>query len=162
MDDDEARRTVWEHVADIGTCMMVARDGDWVRARPMQSIARPETSEIWFVTDRNTSIGSEVADDPRCCLTYSDTRSHAYVSLSGQMSVVEDPATIRQFWSEGAQAYFPGGPEDPAAILLKFVPEIAQYWEAPSSPILLAIRFLQAAVDGERPVLGTSGMAEFP
>jgi general stress protein 26 len=159
MNEVDAKETIWGHVTNISTCMMVARDGDWVRARPMRGIAKPDENEIWFITDRETSIGSEVSDDPRCCLTYCDTKTQAYVSLSGQMSVVDDPSVLGRLWSEGAEAYFPHGPNDPAAILLKFVPEIAQYWETPSSPILIAINFLQAKLTGQRPELGSSGTA---
>jgi general stress protein 26 len=161
MNDAEEKAKIWQHVGDIGVCMMVSRDGDWVRARPMRGIATPESGEIWFVTSRDTSMAGEIDEDPRCCLTYCDQRSQAYVSLSGQMSVVVDRKTMRSLWNEGKAAYFPAGPDDPNAVLLRFEPEIAQYWEAPSGPILLAIRFLHAELDGERPRLGATGMVRY-
>ena len=161
MNETEIRAKIWAHVTDIGICMVVSRDGDWVRARPMRGVARPERNEIWFVTSKETSIGAEVADDPRCCLTYSDTRSQAYVSLSGQLSIVPDRHILAELWDEATDAYFSNGPDDADIVLLRFTPEIAQYWEAPSSPILLTISFLKAKIDGTRPTLGSSGAVAF-
>jgi general stress protein 26 len=161
MNGTDAQQIVWTHIAKIGTCMMVARDGDLVRARPMRGIAKPHNNEIWFLADRSSSIGDEFSDDPQCCLTYCDSHAQAYVSVSGQMQLVQDKAAIADWWSDEAAAYFPRGPDDPSVLLLRFSAEIAQYWEAPSSPILLAISFLQAKFQGQRPSLGSSGTATF-
>ena len=97
--------------------------------------------------------------DPRACLTYSDVGEQSFVSVSGRITPVHDREKIKAMWSEGASVYFPGGPDDPNVILLKFEPEFGEYWDAPSSKIVLAIKFLQAKISGERPDLGSNETA---
>ena len=158
-DEAQARKLVWRYISEIGTCMMVTHAGDTIRARPMRGLARPEANTIWFFADRHGLAAEEGAETPRACLTYADTKDQTYVSVSGSMSVVEDRATIAELSNAAVEAYFPGLPDNAEVVLLKFVPEHGEYWDAPSSPILLAIRFLQATITGERPSLGANGAA---
>ncbi len=156
MPKETPRNTIWNLVREIGTCMMVTYTDDHIRARPMRGLARPEQNAIWFFTDEATHKDDEVKRDPRACLTFSDNHENSYASLSGHVARVRDRDTINDLWTEGARAYFPKGPDDPQIVLLRFTPETGEYWDAPSSPILVAIKFLEAQVTGERPVLGTN------
>jgi general stress protein 26 len=79
--------------------------------------------------------------------------------LTGRISLIHDREQIAAHWNEGAEAYFPAGKDDNSIVLMKFAAESGEYWDAPSSPIVLAIKFLQAKVSGERPELGTQGAA---
>ncbi len=161
MTDADSTKLVWGHISDIGTCMMVTQDGDKIRARPMAGLARPLENAIWFFTARNTPKEGEVKIAPSACLTYADTKGQTFVSVSGQVSVVRDRAKIDELWSGAVEFYFPKGKDDPAIELLRFEPEIAEYWDAPSSPILLAIKFVKSKLTGERPELGVAGTARF-
>jgi general stress protein 26 len=159
MSNETPRDLIWRHVRAIKTCMMVTNAGGTVRARPMTGIARPEQNAIWFYTDTDTHSDEDVRLDPRACLAYADIKDQTFVSVSGQFTRVKDKNTIRDLWNEGAAVYFPDGPDDPRVVLLRFDPEAGEYWDAPSSPIALAISFLAAKVTGSRPSLGDSGSA---
>ncbi|MCW3474893.1 pyridoxamine 5'-phosphate oxidase family protein [Limobrevibacterium gyesilva] len=161
MSTENPRNLIWKHIHGIGTCMMVTHDGEHVRARPMTGIVRPEQNVIWFFTDTQTSKDEELQRDPRASLTFADLRDQNFVSVSGRITRVLDKETISDLWDEGAEAYFPNGPDDPGVVLLKFVPEFGEYWDAPSSTIVMAIKFIEAHIMGERPDLGTSGAAKF-
>jgi general stress protein 26 len=159
VDDGAARSMIWQLVGQIGTCMMVTVVGGSARARPMRGAARPEENAIWFVADRD-SLAKEDADVSSCvCLTYADTRKQNYVSLTGQINEVDDPDLRAGLSNVGLDAYYPGWPDNPSAVLLKFEPTFGEYWDAPSSSILIAIQFLQAKIAGERPSMGASGTA---
>ncbi len=160
MDETQANRVVWRHIQAIGTCMMVTHDGGLIRARPMRGLARPDENVIWFFTDRESQKQYEVSQTPHACLAYADVKGQIFVSVSGTVAIVDDQAEIDRMWTEGAEVYFPGGKTDPDVSLLKFVPEFAEYWDAPSSAIVLAIKFLQAKVSGERPELGSTGRTQ--
>jgi general stress protein 26 len=154
---ESPRTQIWRHVSGIRSCMMTTHDGDRIVARPMTGITRPEQNLIWFFTDNHSHKDDEVARDPRACLCYADIKSQTFVSLSGQITRVHDQEMINSLWTEGAAVYFPEGPVDPGIVLLKFVPEAGEYWDSPSSPIVLAIKFLEAKLTGERPELGGHG-----
>ncbi len=151
---DETRDLVWKHIKSIATCMMVTHDGERVVARPMRGIIRPEENAIWFFTDASTDKDSEISHDPRGCLTFADVHDQTYVCVSGHLHHMNDPARIRELWNEGADVYFPEGPDDPNVRLLRFTPEHGEYWDSPSSPIVLAIKFLQAKLSKEKPEMG--------
>jgi general stress protein 26 len=142
--------------------MMVARGDGGMRARPMVAIPRPEENAIWFFADRESDTDADMRHDAPVCLTFSDLKENTYVSLSGGISRVDDKDTINALWDEEAGSYFPSGPDDPRIVLLRFEPEAAEYWSAPSSPIVIAINFIGAKVLGERPKLGSKGSTALP
>jgi general stress protein 26 len=156
------RHAIWDHVRAIGTCMMVTRGVDGVRARPMRGMPRPAENAIWFFADQESDTDHDVRENPDVCLTFADTRDNVFVSLSGRMFRVLDHATIIEMWDEAASGYFSAGPEDPRVVLLRFEPDMGEYWTAPSSKIVLAIKFLEAKLLGERPSLGVRGRTELP
>lgn len=159
MNNDELRTIIWKHVRSIHVCMMITMDGDQIRARPMTGIARPEDNAIWFFSDKTTHKDAEIRQNPTACLTFTDMKNQTFVSVSGHLSCVSDSDLIHDLWNEGAATYFPDGPDDPKIVLLKFAAENGEYWDAPSSKIVRAIKFLETKVTGERPDLGSNGSA---
>jgi general stress protein 26 len=151
---------IWKHVKEIGTCMMVTlKPGGGVRARPMRGVADEPGNVIWFFTDKDTDKDEDVQRDPAACLTFADPHDQTYVSLSGRLSLIHDRDQIAAHWTEGAEIYYPNGKDDNSIVLMKFTAENGEYWDAPSSPIVMAIEFLKAKVSGERPELGKQGSA---
>jgi general stress protein 26 len=160
MSQPNSRELIWKHVKDIGTCMMVTTKPDGgVRARPMRGTADEPSNAIWFFTDKDTDKDEDVRRDARACLTFADTRDQTYVSVSGRIALIHDREQIMGHWNEGAEIYYPNGKDDNSIVLMRFTPESGEYWDAPSSPIVIAIKFLQAKASGERPELGTQGSA---
>jgi general stress protein 26 len=151
--------TIWDHVQSIRTCMMVTLDGGDVRARPMRGIPRPDENLIWFFADRESEAVEGLQSDARACLTYVDSKDKVFVSLSGRISTVFDQEQIVSLWNEEAGSYFSNGPDDPRIMLLRFRPHTGEFWTSPSSAIVIAIKFIEAAITGDRPDLGESGKA---
>ena len=158
MDNDaSAREKVWKHIEEIGTCMLVTTAGGAIRARPMRGLPRARDNAIWFFTDKQSPKEREAAHDPSACLAFSDIGSQTYVSVSGRLTPVDDRGKIAELWNPAVAAWYPKGQDDPALTLLKFEPEAGEYWDAPSSPIKLAIAFMHAKETRERPEVGSSG-----
>ncbi len=154
MSDSDPRDTIWKHIQTIGTCMLTTHDGEHVASRPMRCIPQQEQNVIWFITDADAEREAAMARHPAACLGFADLRGQNFVSVSGTIGRVDDKAKLAELWNEGAGVYFPKGPDDPSVALLKFSPVKGEYWDAPSNPIVLAIKFLQAKVTEERPDLG--------
>jgi len=156
MDDESTRALIWRHVSAIGTCMMVTQGLNGAQARPMRGVIDRDANAIWFFTDRDSEKTAHAADSSSCCLAFADVSGQTFVSLTGSLDVIEDRDLIELHWSEGAAVYFPGGAADQSVVMLRFTPDHASYWDAPSNPVVLAIKFLQAKVTGERPELGVN------
>ena len=56
-----------------------------------------------------------------------------FASLSGRISVDNDPAMIDKLWSKPVEAWFPGGKSDPNLTLIRFDIDDAELWEADMS-----------------------------
>jgi general stress protein 26 len=155
----EERNLIWKHIRAIGTCMMATHDGEQVRSRPMRGIPRPEQNAIWFFADGESHTDGELRENPNACLAFADVKNNIYVSVTGTIVRVLEKSTILDLWDDEASSYFSKGPDDPRVVLLRFEPDTGEYWKAPSSPIVVAIKFLEAKIMGGRPDLGTSGRA---
>ncbi len=161
MSSETPRNLIWKHIRAIGTCMMVTHNGDLIRARPMRGIVRPAQNAIWFFTEAEANMEAELSRDNRACLTFSDVKNNSYVSVSGCIEIIRDHDSRADPWNDETDSYFEKGPRDPRAVLLKFEPETGQYWDVPSSAIVIAIKFIEAKIMGERPDMGEAGHAQF-
>jgi len=83
-------------------------------------------------------------------ISYADTDSQKYVSVSGVANVVQDRAKAEELWSPAYKAWFPGGLEDPSLALLKVEVTQAEYWEAPHGAVVRLVGFLKAVATGQK------------
>jgi general stress protein 26 len=162
MSKKPTRETLWAHIQAIKTCMMVTHEDGEIRARPMRGIPHPDENAIWFFADSEGRATEGWQQNSAACLTFVDSRDNVFVSLSGRLSRVFNPAKIKELWDEQAASYFSDGPDDARVILLRFRPDTGEFWAAPSSPIVIAIKFLEATLMGERPNLGTKEQTQLP
>ncbi|MFG1461522.1 pyridoxamine 5'-phosphate oxidase family protein [Xanthobacter sp. DSM 24535] len=144
---------IWEEMAGRHSCMLIDRDGPRLRARPMAPVAREDDHAIWFVTDARASKDDEISRDPQVCVAFADTSDRFYLSVSGAAEVVRDPAKLKEIWSNAMEAYFPGGPDDPNAILLRVLPEQAEYWQGEST-LMTGVKMATAIIKEKRADLG--------
>ncbi len=74
---------VWELMKKIGFAMLVTRDGDKLRARPMSAYLERENNAIYFLTDARRHKDDEIARNPNVNLSFADASDQNYVSVSG-------------------------------------------------------------------------------
>jgi len=159
MFDEAVRDAIWAKVRAIETCMMVTRDGEILRARPMISILRTSQNAVWFFANADDHKDDEIAREPRACLAFADPHHQCYVSMSGRVAVVHDRKMADELWNDAAARHFPEGPGDPRLVLLRFEPEIGEYWDAPSGTISTALHVVKSAVTGRHHPHGMTGRA---
>jgi general stress protein 26 len=143
---------VWELMKKIGFAMLVTRDGDKLRARPMSAYLERDENAIYFLTDARRHKEEEIARDPNVNLSFADPGSQKYVSVTGTSAVSNDRARIRQLFSTPAKAWW-DSPDDPNIRVLKITPDDAEFWDSPGS-VLSYVKMAAAAVTGKRPDLG--------
>ena len=160
--DEDARSKVLALIKDFRVAMMasIASDGTW-HARPMAAAAVESDGEVWFFTDLHSPKVEEIGRDPRVLLTFADESGQTYVSLSGDAEVVRDTAKAKELWSEAARVWFPAGAEDPALGLVRVTVETAEYWDSPSSTMVLAYGYVKAITTGRRPDPGDTAKVTF-
>ena len=155
MANDNAARDIdraWELMKKIGFAMLVTRDGDKLRARPMSACLERENNAIYFLTEARRHKDDEIARNPNINLSFADAGDQKYVSVSGTAVVSNDRAKIKQLFSTPAKAWWDSA-EDPNIRVLKIVPDDAEFWDTPGS-VISYVEMATAAVTGSRPEIG--------
>lgn len=74
--------------------------------------------------------------------------------MSGQATLSNDWAKIRQLWTTWAKAWWDSA-EDPAIRLLTVTPNNAQYWDSPGT-VMSYVKLLAATMTASRQAVGDS------
>lgn len=80
--------------------------------------------DLWFVARLDSEKVDELRKNPKVGLYYYDEQDWSYVSVGGTVEVIQDQARFKQYWKETWRRWFPNGPDDPNAVLLKVDPEV--------------------------------------
>lgn len=142
----------WDLMQRIGFAMLVTRDGDKLRARPMSAYLERDENTIYFLTDARRQRDEEIARNPSVNLSFADAGSQKYVSLTGTAAVSNDRAKIKQLFSTPAKAWWDSA-DDPNIRVLKVTPDDAEFWDSPGT-VISYVKMAAAAVTGSRPDIG--------
>lgn len=141
---------VWELMDNISTCMLTTHDGERIRSRPMAAFVRRDEDAIYFLGDARQHKDDEIERNPNVGLAFADGQK--FVSVTGQASVSQNKAKIKELWSPMVKAWW-DSPDDPNIRLLTVTPDDAQFWEGPGK-IVGTIKMLAAAATSSRPNYG--------
>jgi len=120
-------------------------------SQPMTKEHVDDDGGIWFFTSTLTSMWDCIGHRPQVNLAFADTEDSLYVSVSGTAERVVDRERIRAMWNAGAQAWFPAGPDDEHAVLVRVDPHSAEYWDQNDSKMVRLFAMAKAAVTGTTP-----------
>jgi general stress protein 26 len=143
---------VWELMKTIGFAMLVTRDGDKLRARPMSAYLERENNAIYFLTDARHHKDEEIAANPSINLSFADASGQKYVSVTGNAAILDDRAKIRELFSTPAKAWWKSA-DDPNIRVLTVTPDDAEFWDSPGS-LVSYVKMAAAVVTGSRPNVG--------
>jgi general stress protein 26 len=132
--------------------MLVTRDGERMRSRPMGAYVVRNDNTIYFLTDARRHKDEEIERDAHVNLAFADTSGQKYVSISGLAKVSNDRAKIKELFSTPAKAWWDSA-DDPNIRVLKVTPDEAEFWDSPGS-VVSYVKMAVAAVTGTRPDLG--------
>jgi general stress protein 26 len=154
MATDNARNVdrVWDLMKKIGFAMLVTRDGDKLRARPMSAYLERGSNAIFFLTDARRHKDEEIARNPNVNVSFADAGEQKYVSVTGTAVVSNDRAKIKQLFSTPAKAWWESA-EDPNIRVIRITPDDAEFWDTPGS-VISYVKMAAAAMTGTRPDIG--------
>ncbi|GAB7007568.1 pyridoxamine 5'-phosphate oxidase family protein [Nocardioides sp. AN3] len=135
MTDDRTRFI--ELMKDLPIAMLTTFGPDGPRSVPMARQEVDATAELWFISARDTRHVDDIARDPSVSLTFSSR--DAWVAMTGRAAVIDDRAKLDDLWNTFAEAWLPGGPGDPNAVLIRVAVDEAEYWDTPGGTIASVI-----------------------
>jgi general stress protein 26 len=146
-----------EHVVDVlknFDTLMVGTyeetgDEPLLRARPMAVAKVEDDGRIWFMTHIATQKVDQ-ALSPRQGQVCGQSKKR-WLAAAGHFELTDDREKIKELWSTGFEVWF-DGPEDPAIVLMSFVPESVEIWDnAGTKGIKYAFEMARALLTGEKP-----------
>ena len=158
----EAQKELWEKIEDVRTAMLttVELDGS-LRSRPMWTQGDEFDGALWFFASDDSPLVDELERSPRVGLSYGAPDKDLYLSVSGRAELVRDEGKAKELWNVFAQAWFPGGVDDPHLVLLRVDVEQAQYWEDKKPKVLQFAEIVLGAVTGHPPKSGEEKKLDF-
>lgn len=116
-----------EILQGIETFMLVTKEEESMRARPMAVVGRRNCTELSFFTASSSPKTDEIKQDQNVMVTFQD--SSRFVSLQGRAYISLDMDRIHSLWKEQHRLWFPDGPDDSEICLVIFRIESAEYWD---------------------------------
>lgn len=124
---------------------------------PMGNQKATGLEQVRLLTGTDTDKAGEIGRHPHVNVHYGT--DSGWVSLSGTASVQTDPATLKELWNAGAEAWLPEGPESPQSGYFEIEVDSAKYWDAPGKPAQV-VQMIKGLVSDERPSMGEQGIVE--
>jgi general stress protein 26 len=120
-------------------------------SQPMTIQRTDDAGALWFYTSTLSALWDNIAHHPEVNLAFVDQEQSLYVSVSGTAERVVDREQVRAQWNAVVQAWFPNGPEDEHAVLVRVAPHAAEYWDSNDSRMVRMFQVAKAAFTGKRP-----------
>lgn len=141
-----------ELIAPMRIAMLTSNDDEGALvSRPMSALEMDASGALWFFTDLRSA---KVKHLHNVNLSFTDQDNGTYVSVSGRGDIYVDRARIEQLWTQFARPWFPDGPESEHLALLKFVPNSAEFWDAPNSKMVRLFALAASVLLGKPVGLG--------
>jgi len=107
-----------------------------------------------LVSHRAGFKDDETQADSNVCHAFAYLKEKVYLSLTGKASTNRDPARARSLWNDEQKVWWPGGPDDPNLLVIRFKPDRAELWDGPASSTVAAVEFAKSSLTGTMPDLG--------
>jgi general stress protein 26 len=143
--EDRARRRAVEIAQDARVCMLTSTAGDGaLHARPMMPQQVTDDLEAWFLVSRTSQQVRDIVARPRVNLSFEGLDD--WLSVAGVATLVDDRRLVEEMWSPVVEEWFPDGPEDSDAVLLRVDAALAEYWKAPGGKVASVLGYEKARV----------------
>lgn len=104
-------------------CFLITLDqAGQPQARLMEPFAPDADMVVWMGTNPRTRKLDQIRNNRRATLAYYDSRGPNYVTLIGNVRIVESLAEREGRWKTEWARFFPGGPGGSNYVLLEFTP----------------------------------------
>ena len=143
--EDRARRRAVEIAQDAHVCMLTSSAADGaLLARPMMPQQVTDDLEAWFLVSRTSQQARDIMARPQVNLSFEGLDD--WLSVAGVAVVVDDRRLVEEMWSPAVEDWFPDGPSDPDAVLLRVDAASAEYWKSPGGKVASVLSYEKARV----------------
>ncbi len=139
-------------IQDMSICMLTTINTDHALiSRPMSVLEMDSEGTLWFFMDKNSEKAASLS---AMNLSFTNEHNGTYVSLSGHGEINSDTNNIERLWTFFAKPWFPEGIDSSNLVLLRFLPNTAEYWDAPHSKTVRIFAMAASIIAGKPIGLG--------
>jgi Uncharacterized stress protein (general stress protein 26) len=118
-------------VDDTRDIIVCSVDGQgYPNAKAMFKIVHDNLKSFYFSTNTSSMRTQQFMKNPKASLYFCGNEKINGLMLAGEMKVLTDDATKRQFWQDGWEIYYPKGVIDPDYCILEFTAIKGNYYHA--------------------------------
>jgi general stress protein 26 len=121
----ELKKALWKKMQD-GPFVMIGLEGGGHSEPLTVQLDKDQVDTLLFFIRRDNRL----VRGGKAMAQFVSKGQDFFACLSGIARVDEDQGLIDKLWSKQAEAWFPGGRNDPTLALLRFDIEEAELWEA--------------------------------
>ncbi|GAA4364947.1 pyridoxamine 5'-phosphate oxidase family protein [Nocardioides caricicola] len=143
---DDTKKLV-DLLEDMPIGMLTTFGPEGPRSIPMARQEVEPTAELWFITVKDSAHSRAIAAEPRVSLTF--TARDSWVAVYGRATLVDDREKLAELWTTFAEAWLPGGVDDPNAVLLRVDVESGEYWDTPGGKVASLLSFVKTKLTGD-------------
>ncbi|UII24777.1 pyridoxamine 5'-phosphate oxidase family protein [Fulvivirga maritima] len=119
-----------ETIASIEVAMLATKTEDSeLVSRPMYTLHMDKDGYLWFFTSKGSPKMDDIEENNHVNVSYADTHSHTYASVSGTAICVDDQELKSKLWNDSHKAWYPKGVDDPNLCLLRVSVQSAEVWD---------------------------------
>ena len=152
----------YELVEDIEVAMMTTRRPDGhLRSRAMANQKRAGGADLWFVTSEGSDKLGDLADDAHVNLSYYQTSTREWISVSGIAAISRDRAKIRELYEPDWNMWFSDGgdprqgtADDPRIVLIGVTIHAAEFLEVDKPRPVVLYELAKGWLTGSEPDIG--------
>lgn len=129
MDKQDAMAQSLKLMEKSTICMLGTNgDGGFPNIKAMMNLKYEGLKKIWFSTNTSSKRVQQLKKDNRACVYYVDEKDFKGLMLVGMIEILQDVASKKMLWSEGAAVYYPLGVTDPDYSVLCFTTQWGNYY----------------------------------
>lgn len=120
----DLKAAAFDIIKNAKNCALITVDAEGkAHARAMDPFAPENDFTIWLATNSRSQKVEQIKTNPNVTLYYFDQQNAGYVSLQGQMMLVDDMSEKNKHWKEEWKNFYQDRQTD--YLLLKFTPQKA-------------------------------------
>lgn len=127
--ESEIRSKFWKALKSDRTFMLGLAEDRSGHAQPMTAqMENDEGGPIWIFSAKDVDLVRNLGAGARAMGQFAAKGHDLFATFEGELTPVNDRATIERLWNPFVAAWYEGGKDDPKLQLLRFDPEDAQIW----------------------------------
>lgn len=137
-----------KELAEGKMCLFCTKENGKLVTRPMGTAQVDESGDIWFFSAKSSDKNRQIKADHEVYLMFIESGKQHYLSLTTDVTIVNDQQKVDELWNDFMKAWFPGGKTDPEISLLRASVINGHYWDEKDGHLIGMLKAGLKAVTG--------------